>query len=108
MALFFNYFKVRGGVSPPLTLYKDYGFLEVLEKGLIPVISDQKLSSSAAALAPKGFHGICDWHTIQRALLRSSDVTIKEFDKNSDKKRKVFILLKNAHRIKRFNTILRR
>lgn len=81
---------VRGDLLPLLTLVKDYGFLDVLEKGLIPVISDQKLSSSAAALTPKGFHSICDWHSIQRAMLRSSDKIIDEFDAEADKKRKVF------------------
>ena len=89
-----------------LTYVKDYGFHEVLEKGLIPVLSDQKLESSAVALATKGFHSVCDWHSVQRASLRASDITIDIFDAGADEKRKVFQILDHADGIKFFNIIL--
>ena len=65
---------------------KEYNLLESMEKGIIPCFSDAKLRDAAEKLASPGFHGICLWHTVGRAAMRSGTVCLAHFYSESDSK----------------------
>ena len=65
-----------------------------MNKGLIPVISDDQLSGAASALVgPNGFSQDCDWHNQQCALKRAGKKLLPKFDPEAGRKWEVSFLI---------------